>query len=581
MGMGDGSSASLTLAAPGAAHVLYGRIPGHVVPVVTGRTPIGPRAQNASLRLSISLSLRNTQALDVLLAQQNDPTSPRYHSYLTPQQFKDQFGPTQQTVNKVVSYLKSNGILVTEVTPNNLLLKAATTVGVAERAFLVGIDNYVVGTRVVYAPSNNPAVPASLASSIQYIAGLDNITVRQPRHIVRPVHRYAGPIGGYNPATLSTAYNATPLLNTGANGAGQSIALFELDGYNAADIDTYRSTYKLGTGKYVNVLVDNAVNIAGPGSIEVELDMEVVSAVAPQATQRVYIGPNTTPGVNDTYNQMVTDNKAKVISTSWGLCETSSGNAELAALDSIFKQGAAQGQSFFAASGDAGAYDCGDSNLGVDSPAGDPYVVAVGGTNLHTGTNGSYGTEAAWDDTTTAQGGSMGTGGGGGISSYFKRPAYQNGLKMQNANRQIPDVSANADPVTGYSIYCMTAIYCQGWGIVGGTSASAPLWAGIAADVNQYLTAQKRPTLGNANSMLYRLDTTSLPYPAYHDIVLGNNLYYKAGVGYDLATGIGTLNIWNIARDLVALPGGTVKPTPTPTPRPTPTVKPGPTPGVA
>ncbi|GCE06161.1 pseudomonapepsin [Dictyobacter aurantiacus] len=480
------------------------------------------------------------------------------------------------------SYLKGQGIDFISVADNNLILKAMTTVGAANRAFKVVITNYVVGTNVVYAPSNNPAVPAALAPLIQSIAGLDDMTLYQPRHIVQRTHRHVGPIGGYNPAALRTAYNANSLLNAGAKGAGQTVALFELDGYNAADVDMYRNTYKLGPGKYINVMVDGATNTPGMGAIEVALDMEVVSAMAPMATQRVYIGPNSTAGLKDTYNQIVTDNKAKVVSISWGLCEALSDKADMDALSAIFKQGAAQGQSFFAASGDAGAYDCGTyGELGVDWPANDPNVVGVGGTKLQLGSGNTYSSESAWGDKITN------TGGGGGVSSHFNRPAYQAGLNLTNSKRMVPDVSANADPATGYSIYCSASVSCQGWTIVGGTSAAAPLWAGIAVDVNQYLAAQKKPTLGHANAMLYRLHTTSLPYAAYHDIITGDNLHYQAAKGYDLATGIGTLDVWNIARDLAALPGGSVKPTPTPTPRPTstprptPTVKPGPTPRIA
>ena len=118
--------------------------------------------------------------------------------------------------------------------------------------------------------------------------------------------------------------------------------------------------------------------------------MEIVAAMAPHANQIVYEGPNTTQGLNDTYNKIVTDNKAQIASTSWGLCENSSGSAELQTLDAIFKQGATQGISFFAASGDSGAYDCGDTNLAVDSPADDPYVTGVGGTNLQLN-SGAYG----------------------------------------------------------------------------------------------------------------------------------------------------------------------------------------------
>ncbi len=223
----------------------------------------------------------------------------------------------------------------------------------------------------------------------------------------------------------------------------------------------------------------------GAGAIEAELDMEVVSAIAPGATQKIYIGPNSAQGVNDTYNKIVTDNIAKVTSTSWGLCEYLSGTIELLALDNIFKQGAAQGQAFFAASGDAGAYDCGDTNLWVDSPADDLYVVGVGGTSLQTGRVGSYTSESVWSDPSDTSRGPKGAGSGGGLSTYSPgKPSYQTGPGTtnyySNGMRQVPDVSADANPNTGYSMYCTaSASGCpaSGWVQVGGTSAAAPLWA--------------------------------------------------------------------------------------------------------
>ncbi|GCE24044.1 S53 family peptidase [Dictyobacter kobayashii] len=303
--------------------------------------------------------------------------------------------------------------------------------------------------------------------------------------------------------------------------------------------------------------------------------MEIVSAIAPNAAQKVYIGPNSTSGVNDTYSRIVTDNTVKVTTISWGLCEASTGNAELGALNNIFLQGSSQGQAFFAASGDSGAYDCNGgggsgTTLAVDSPADDPNVVGVGGTRLQVGTGGTYSSESAW--------GSNNSGGGGGISSYFTRPAYQTGTNLTNANRMVPDVSADADPQTGYAIYCtVSASNCSGWLSVGGTSGAAPMWASTAIDINQYLASQGKPVLGNAHQSFYNLYNNSQTYTPFHDVTTGNNLYYNAGPNYDLATGLGTPNAWNIARDLAG-GSGTPTPTPTSTPIPTPTSTSIPTP---
>ena len=541
---------------------------GHLVPAVHSLTSHAIADMSQAIEISIALSLRNRSSLTALIAAQNDPKSPSYHRYLTPREFATHFAPTPATVNRVTAWLRSQGLVVHAVSSNRTLISASGSMAAVEKAFATTLSDYQVNGRTVYAPTVEPSVPDTFAGMIVGIAGLNNVGSRTHAPIInnagratRP-HVGSGPGGGYTPSELRTAYNMNSLINS-ANGVGQTVAIFELDGYNASDVNAYLSHYGLGAAKYSNVLVDGATNTAGPGAIEVELDMEVVSAIAPGASQKIYIGPNTDQGVNDTYNKIVTDNLAKVTSTSWGLCEVYSGTSELQTLDNIFAQGAAQGQAFFAASGDAGAYDCGDTNLGVDSPADDPHVVGVGGTHLVTGSGGSYSSESIWSNPGNTSRGPMGLGSGGGLSGYFSQPSYQTGPGVNNpysnGMRQTPDVSADADPNTGYSVYCTaSASGCpgSGWIQVGGTSAAAPLWAGIAADLNQYLTANGKPTLGSASAALYSLFNTAQTYAPYHDVTSGNNLYYPATAGYDLGSGIGSPNVWNMARDLVNGPTG-------------------------
>ncbi|HYX50730.1 MAG TPA: S8 family serine peptidase, partial [Ktedonobacteraceae bacterium] len=311
------------------------------------------------------------------------------------------------------------------------------------------------------------------------------------------------------------------------------------------------------------------------------LDMEVVGALAPHASQIVYEGPNTTQGLNDTYNQIVLGNKAHIVSTSWGLCEKDSGASELQTLDNIFKKGAAQGISFFAAAGDSGAYDCGDGSLGVDSPASDPFVTGVGGTNLQLNA-GAYGSESVWSNPSDTQRSPNGAGGGGGLSNTFAQPSWQKGPGTQSGKREVPDVSADADPATGYATYCTVAnagCPSTGWITIGGTSAAAPLWAGSTALINQYLQSQNKALIGSANSALYGLFNAQQQSPAFHDVTSGNNLKYPATQGYDMASGIGSPDVDNIAHDLAGSgSGNTPPPTPTPNPSPSPTTPPSPTP---
>lgn len=548
------------------------------------------RAADPALVLHLSLGLQpaDPAGLDRLLHAISTPGSPWYHRYLTAADFTRLFAPDPGQVARVVSFLQSQGMSVQSVASNRLLIDATATVGMAERAFAVQINEYTDAHRAFYANAQAPSVPAALQSILRSIGGLATGVRYRPR-----VQRAPAATSGYGPAELSRAYNTAPVASMALQGAGQTVALFELDGYQAADVGQYFQRYALGTPALSDVLVDGVSGAAGQDALEVELDIEVVGAVAPRATQLVYEGPNSTQGINDTYNRIITDDRARVISTSWGLCESSTGQAELLILDTMFKQAAAQGISLYAAAGDLGAYDCGDSSLAVDSPADDPYVTGVGGTHLQPGVSGGYGSESAWSDASETRGGPAGAGGGGGVSSVFVQPAWQSGIGAINGSgsgqlcsaptgqycREVPDVSADADPASGYAVYCtVAAAGCAstGWITVGGTSAAAPFWAGSTALINQSLQEQNLPELGWATPALYALSNSQ--QAAFHDITTGDNLHYPASVGYDLASGLGSPDVSALAHDL-ASGGGGVPPTPVPTATPTPVSTPTPVPG--
>jgi subtilase family serine protease len=565
-------------------------------PLVSRAHLVGAASSQQQLNLSVGLQLRNQQELDTLLSDMYNPQSSMYHHFFTPQAFAEAFGPTADQQQQVKDYLQQEGFTVTHVSPNGLLIDATGTVAQAEAAFQVTINNYSLGSNAFFANANPPVIPSALSSIIASIGGLDNSVRMHPLYQLTgsPHGKPAPGLGtrvplvhaspnatqsGYGPSDLNGAYDGTALHSAGAEGNNQTVAVFELDGYPSSDITQYLQNYNLGTPSITNVTVDGFDGSAGAGAIEVDLDIEVVAAMAPKASQIVYEGPNTTQGVNDTYNQIVADDKAQVMTVSWGECEAQSGNSELQTLDNIFKQGASEGISMYAAAGDSGAYDCGDTNLAVDSPADDPYITGVGGTNLQLN-NGAYGSESVWSDPTDTQRSPEGSGGGGGISSFFTQPSWQTGpgVKNQysNGNREVPDVTADADPQTGYAVYCTaSAAGCpsSGWIVVGGTSAAAPLWAGSTASINDYLQQQQKSRVGYANPVLYGLENAQQPKTPFHDITSGNNLYYPATANYDEASGWGSPDIYNIAQDLA----GGVNPPPTPTPSPTSTPPPSPT----
>ncbi len=271
----------------------------------------------------------------------------------------------------------------------------------------------------------------------------------------------------------------------------------------------------------------------GDGQGEVELDSEIVRGVAPKATQLVYEAPNTDAGEIDMAAKIVADNKASVISISWGSCEPDTTAATMTAVSNNFKQAAAQGISVFSASGDDGSRDCTQSTSGatvkaVDYPASDPYVTGVGGTNLQVTAANGYGSETAWSTS------------GGGVSTQFAKPAWQTGTGVTGTKRTVPDISSDADPKSGFAIFSQDPKKAPTWMVFGGTSAAAPLWSGYAALFNQKAKAAHHANLGEVNPKVYRLANSAAYKTAFHDVTTGANQDFATKAGYDQVTGWGT-----------------------------------------
>jgi kumamolisin len=450
---------------------------------------------------------------------------------------------------------------VGDIAPNNLLINASGTVAQAQQSFQTQINTYQSNNRVFYANSTPPSMPADVSQLVSSIGGLDNgqqFYAHAQHSIMDNTAPLAQPIG-LAPKDLASAYDVNPLYASNVQGQQQNIALLELDGYQRSDVQEYFHNYALSTPNIKNILVDHYNGAAGQGSVEVALDIEMVGSIAPHSNIYVYEGTSTTQGINDIYTRIVSEKRAQVVSLSWGLCEDSLGAAEVQTLDSIFTQGALEGMSFFAASGDAGAYDCQDDNLAVDSPASDPNVTGVGATTLQLNADDTYAGESVWSNPHTMLHGPKGAGSGGGLSKFFAQPAWQNAPGVQNqysnGKREVPDVVAFGDMDTGFSVYCTVKnAGCPpgGWLKIGGTSVAAPFWAASFLLINQYLQWQKQNSIGAVNPALYGLANTAQPYAAFHPIGVGNNLYYAATGAYSLASGLGSPDIYNIARDLAS-----------------------------
>ena len=354
---------------------------GHIPSATARLQAVGRLPGSSRLNLAIGLPLRNQEALTTLLEQLYDPASPQYRHYLTPEQFAEKFGPAKEDYAALMVFAKAQGLVVDGTHPNRTLLDVSGSVEDIERVLHVTMQVYQHPTeaRTFHAPDVEPSL--DLAVRVLRINGLDNFNVPHPLVHRLPLdhNRKGKPLGGSGPGGgfLGYDFRAAYVPGVALTGAGQSVALFEFDGYYASDITDYESLTGLPNVPLRNVLIDGFDGTAGVNNFEVALDIEMAISMAPGlAAIIVYeAGPNGNP--TDMLNRIATDNAAKQISASWTLGFD-------ATTDQIFRQYAAQGQSFFLASGDDGAYPGGYL-------ADDPYITSVGGTELSTSGPG-----AAW-----------------------------------------------------------------------------------------------------------------------------------------------------------------------------------------
>ena len=577
--------AGLTLGLPGAparAQALPTpagavRRPGHVPGLVKTATLTGRLPGGQTIPLALSLPLRRPDDLSDLLTHLYQPGDPQYGHYLTPAQFTAQFAPTQADYDAARAFATAHGLTVTGTHPNRLLLDVSGPASAVEAAFGVRLLSYAGRDgRAFFAPDQEPALPSALAARGLGVIGLDNASLPHPANVPRPAALPDAPsdlpgvspaltpsigtgIDGLSPSDVRTAYNLNPV---GLSGAGQTLALFELDTYTLSDVTAYEDHYSLPHVTLNNVAIDGGVSSPGNGAGEVTLDIELQIALAGGISAvDVYIAPGTYwSDITDCYNRIATDDAAEQISTSWGGVESGTPSDVRTTENGIFAQMASQGQSLYVATGDTTAYDDNSGNLNVQDPASQPYVTGVGGTTLSINGDGSYASETTWwkpGEHYQNPGGpylTQGVGGGGGISQVWSIPGYQSGFVSgaslgSTTNRNVPDVSLNADGDTGYSIY-----FGGGWTGFGGTSCAAPLWAGFTALVNQMRVNNGLPTLGLPNYTLYPLAAGPDYHLAFHDIADGSkNAYYPAVSGYDDATGLGTFNGANLFSFLTGL----------------------------
>ncbi len=528
---------------------------GHVLAAVRGQTPLARMAATTNLDLAISLPLRNQDQLKAALDEMYRPGSPSYHKYLTPEDFAAAYGPTEQDYQAVLTFAKTHHLKVTGTHANRTLVDVNGSVADIENAFHVrmGLYQHPKDARSFFAPDSEPTV--DIQTPLLKVSGLNNFTLPKP-HLRKhsPDQQRGEPKAGSGSggSYQGNDFRAAYAPGVSLTGTGQSVGLFELDGYPAADIAAYATLTGLANVPLQNVLVDGYNGSANKqaGDDEVCLDIEMVMAMSPGVSSiLVYEASpsSTTANINDLLNRMATDNKAKQLSCSWGFDID-------AATEQIFQQYAAQGQSFFLASGDNAAF------VGpVLQPSDDPYVICVGGTELSTtGPGGSYTSETVWSD-------GQGSGSSGGISITYPIPVYQQGMSMllsrgSTTMRNVPDVA-----MLGHNVW----VIANGAGAAyDGTSIAAPLWAAFTALVNQQGASQGLPPVGFINPTIYAIGKSSQFSTAFHDITTGNNEWsgspnlFPAVHGYDLCTGWGSPAGSNMIQALLSPPVDSLAVTP-------------------
>jgi subtilase family serine protease len=574
------------------------------------RGPVDGNMQLHGVSMVFKPSPAQQQALNTLLAEQQDRNSPNYHKWLTRVQYADRFGLTQADIAKASAWLVSQGFTIDRVSGGRTSISFSGTAAQMESAFHSEIHQYQGGGEEHFANAGAISVPTALASVVLNIRGLDNFRPKSRHTAVRQVTASPRFTNGSDhfvaPEDFATIYDVQKLYNIGIDGTGQTIAVMGQTAIKMSDITSFRSAAGLSANEPTIIIVPGTgtpVVTSADDLGEADLDLEWSGAVAKNASILfVIVGPNSNNGVFDSLayaldpstTQVPAPPLAPVISISYGGCEAQEVPLLFAQeLQQDIQAGNAQGTTVTAAAGDSGAADCdvgatATQGLAVDVPAAIPEVTGMGGsefladvsnpiaywssvTDANGGSALMYIPEEAWND--TALQGALDAGGGG-VSTFFLKPTWQTGAGFLSSGRNVPDISLNASNWHDSYLFCSTptgtATACTDGFVsanselylVGGTSAGAPTFAGILALINQ--ATNSTTGQGNVNPTLYAL-AASTP-SAFNDITSGSNLVpcatgspscptsgahpgeigYSAGTGYDQATGLGSVDAYNL-----------------------------------
>jgi kumamolisin len=514
-----------------------------------GAREIGPANPNENVDVTIRLRSRAGKKPIVSADVFTKPVAQR--AILSRKEFEQRHGADPDSIARVEAFAREHGLAVKEKSPERRTVVLSGTVAAMNEAFGVELKEYEHPNGRYRGRTGAVHIPAELQDVIDGVFGLDNRPQAKPhfrRRRARAGARANDVSLSYTPTQLATFYN----FPTGVDGSGECVALIELGGgYNDADLSSYWNQLNLTKTPTVSaVSVGNGGNNptgdpSGPDG-EVMLDIEVAGAVAPGARIVVYFAENTDAGFLNAITTAVHDstNNPSVVSISWGGPESSWTQQAMTTMDEAFQSAAAMGVTVCVAAGDDGSTDGVNDGLNhVDFPASSPNVLACGGTRLVASGN-TITSETVWNELANNEGST-----GGGVSDVFPLPTWQNNAGVppsanpnQNVGRGVPDVAGNADPTTGY----VTFVDGQP-DVIGGTSAVAPLWAGLIALINESIG---KPA-GFINPLLYQNASTAADF---NDITSGNNGAYSAGPGWDACTGLGSAIGTQVAAALGAPP---------------------------
>ena len=577
------------------------------------RGEVAPNLPMERMLLVLKREEKAEPALQELIAGQQDKSSSTFHAWLSPEQFAERFGPSRSDLQTLTAWLESHGFRVNRIARGGMTMEFTGTAAQVKEAFHTPIHSFVVNAKNYYANAADPQIPAAFASVVAGVSTLHNFQKLPTVRVLGPASRIAntstwqpsftfnGAAGAFHylsPGDFAKIFNTAALYKAGIDGTGQSIAIVGRNNINLSDIQIFRIAFGLPVNDPTIILDGpDPGNFLGSGEeTEADLDVEWSGAIAPKATIKfaVSASTNTTDGADLSAQYIVDNNIAPILSMSFGQCESTLGPAQNAFFNNLWAQAAAQGITVVVASGDSGAAGCDNANFGpathgagVNGLASTPFNVAVGGTQFNengadskywAATNGpdqssalGYIPEAVWNESCSDPSQCFFPNlfaSSGGPSTLYSKPSWQAGLGVpRDGKRDLPDISLSAAGQHDGFLLCQDGIcLTDSKGqlinafVVGGTSASTPTFAAIMALVNQKTNSRQ----GQANFVLYPLAASQNPANCnssaplstciFNDITQGNSdvpgqTGFPAGPGYDLATGLGSVNAANLVNN--------------------------------